>query len=122
MNSKDCISLLSSENKVMAIRQIVQTVCIFNFSDVTGRELDLLCELLACGGVNDQAKKRFLINYKTSKENYGQLIKRLSDKGILINKDFRNGKDLHPLFEQLITLYIENSNKALLAVIWKVNS
>jgi len=122
MNNKDCISLISSENKEVAIRQIVQTVCIFNFADVTARELDLLCELLASGGVNEQSKKRFLINYKTSKENYGQLIKRLSDKGILINKDHRNGKELHNIFEQLIKLYIHNNKTALLAVLWKVDS
>lgn len=94
-------------------------VSIFSFRDVTGRELDLLCEILRCGGVNDKAKTSFLINYKTTKENYGQLVKRLADKGILINNDQRNGKKLHNTFLELLTLYINNPEENHLVVKWK---
>lgn len=115
----DFLLLKSSENKVEAIRQFVQTTCIFSFRDVTGRELDLLCELLRCGGVNDKAKTSFLINYKTTKENYGQLIKRLADKGILVDHDKRNGKKLHDTFLQVLDLYINNEKEHHLFVKWQ---
>lgn len=118
-NKSDFLLLKSSENKVEAIRQFVQTTCIFQFKGVTGRELDLLCELLRCGGVNDKAKLSFLINYKTSKENYGQLVKRLSDKGILIDAERRNGKKLHPTFLQVLDLYINNDKEHHLLVRWR---
>ena len=108
MSKTDLIYLPTSTNKVEAIRQIVQITCILKFSEVTGRELDLLCELLRCGGVNEQAKKSFLVNYKTTKENYGQLVKRLADKGILYNNEKRNGKNLHKRFNSILDLYINN--------------
>jgi len=115
----ESIVLNSAGNEVEAIRQFVQTICIFEFRDVTGRELDLLCELLRGGGVNDKAKLSFLINYKTTKENYGQLIKRLSDKGILIENDRRNGKKLHPTFLNVLDLYINNDKQNLLLIRWQ---
>lgn len=113
--------LETDENRVQAIRQVVQTVCIFAFRDVTGRELDLLCELVRCGGVNEKAKKGFLVNYKTTKENYGQLIKRLGDKGILEVNPMRNGKILHTKFLKLLELYLENPNEHYIIIKWNPN-
>lgn len=121
MNKPDSLLLSSSENKVEAIRQFVQTLCIFNFRNVTGRELDLLCEILRCQGVNDKAKQSFLINYKTTKENYGQLIKRLSDKEILLNNEKRNGKQLHPTFLKFLDLYINDRKCPIMFLQWKSN-
>lgn len=112
------LKLDSSENKVEAIRQFVHTLCLFQFQDVTGRELDMLCELLRCGGVGEKAKKSFMINYKTTKENYGQLIKRLGDKGILVNLDTRNGKKLHPDFENLMKLYLTSEMDVPMILLW----
>ena len=115
--------LKSSENRVKAIRQFVQTHCIFEFTDVTPRELDLLCEVIACGEVGDKAKKNFIMNYNTSKENYGQIVKRLADKKILINKNGRNGKLLHDSFTMLVEDYIEKekTNKPNVMLLeWKV--
>ena len=119
MSKPEFIILRSSDNKVEAIRQLVQTLCIFRFRDVTGRELDLLCELLRCGGVNDNAKRSFMINYKTTKENYGQLIKRLADKGILVDHEKRNGKKLQDMFTKLLDLYINNEKDHPLIVQWR---
>lgn len=116
------LKLKSSNNKVEAVRQFVHTLCLFSFSDVTRRELDLLCEILRCGGVNDKAKKSFMINYKTTKENYGQLIKRLSDKGILVNLDTRNGKKLHENLVKLLEFYLENPKPSYLFLEWKVET
>ena len=99
--SKEHIRKFCSENEVDKVRQLTQILCILSFSDVTGRELDILCEFLYHGGVNEKAKKSFTMNYKTSKANYGQLVKRLSDKGILTDKPTRTGKDLHPEFNTL---------------------
>lgn len=120
MSKSDLMLLTSSPNKVKAIRQFVQTVCIFSFTDITNREMDLLCEILRCNGVNDKAKKAFIMNYETTKENYGQLIKRLSDKGILIDKEQRNGKNLHPTFYQVLELYINNEKEHHLILKWKM--
>ncbi len=119
--SDNLIVLKSSENEVEAIRQCVQTICIFRFQNITGRELDLLCEILACGGVNEKAKTRFKINYKTTNENYGQLVKRLSDKGILVEKDRRNGKELHGIFFNYLDLYVNKKTPNLLAIKWLIN-
>lgn len=122
MSKAEIIPLRSSTNKVEAIRQVIQTICIFRFRDVTGRELDLLCELIRCGGVNDKAKKSFMLNYKTTKENYGQLIKRLADKGILINNEMRNGKKLQDSFLHFIEFYLNNPEEHILLVSWKIDS
>lgn len=121
MSKPDLILLKSKSNSIIAIRQFVQTICIFEFRDVTMRELDLLCELLRCGGVNEKAKKSFLINYKTTKENYGQLIKRLSDKGILINNEMRNGKQLNDVLKKFIDLYINISSQNYMAIKWEIS-
>ena len=104
------LNLKSSENRIKAIRQFVHTFCIFEFQDVTPRELDLLCEILACGEVGDKAKKNFLMNHSTTKENYSQIVKRLSDKGILKDKEGRNGKRLHESLKNLSEMYINNKN------------
>lgn len=100
------LNLKSNNNRIKAIRQFVQTFCIFEFRDVTGRELDLLCEILACGEVGDKAKKNFIMNYETTKENYSQIVMRLAEKGILINKEGRNGKKIHDSFKKLSEMYI----------------
>jgi len=121
MSNPKLVLLKSSSNSIEAIRQFVQTVCIFSFRDVTMRELDLLCELLRCGGVNDKAKKGFLVNYKTTKENYGQLVKRLSDKGILINNEMRNGKKLHQTFIEVMELYTNNPTENHMLIRWKTD-
>lgn len=116
------LKLISSKNKVVAVRQFVHTLCIFSFTDVTPRELDLLCEILRCGGVNEDAKKSFILNYRTSKENYGQLVKRLGDKGILINLDNRTGKKMHPYLTQMLEEYINSDKTTYLWLEWNVES
>lgn len=103
------LNLKSDTNRIRAIRQFVHTFCIFRFKDVTPRELDLLCEILECGEVCDKAKKNFILNYDTTKENYSQIMNRLSHKGILIDRESRNGKKLHESLKQLSDMYI-NSN------------
>ena len=102
------LNLKSSENRVIAVRQFVQTFCIFEFQDITPRELDLLCEILACGDVCDKAKKNFLLNHNTTKENYSQIVKRLADKGILKDREARNGKKLHESLKSLSEMYINS--------------
>jgi len=104
------LNLKSDTNRIKAIRQFVQTFCLFEFRDVTPRELDLLCEILACGEVCEKAKKNFIMNYSTTKENYSQIVKRLSDKGILKDKLNRNGKELHESLLQLSEMYINSES------------
>lgn len=116
------IPLRSSKNEIEAVRQFVQTICIFKFNDVTGRELDLLCEIIRCEGVNEKSKKSFMINYKTSAANFGQLVKRLSDKGILIDKAKRNGKDLAEDFVNFTELYLKNNKSNYIPLVWEINS
>jgi hypothetical protein len=114
--TKEHIRKYCSENEVEKVRQLTQILCILSFSDVTSREIDVLCEILYHGGVNDKAKKSFTMNYKTSKENYGQVIKRLSDKGILIDKPFRSGKDIHPEFN-LLKKYFLDMDKGIFVIL-----
>jgi hypothetical protein len=116
------LNLKSSQNRIIAIRQFVQTFCIFAFQDVTPRELDLLCEILACGELNEKAKKNFLLNNNTTKENYSQIVLRLASKGILQDKERRNGKVLHESLKQLSEMYINNSttNKKIMFLEWTV--
>ena len=105
------LNLKSKGDRIKAIRQFVQTFCIFEFQDVTARELDLLCEILACGELNEKAKKNFILNYNTTKENYSQIVLRLSAKGILEDKERRNGKVLHESLKKLSEIYINNKTE-----------
>lgn len=117
------LNLKSNQNRIKAVRQFVQTFCIFEFQDVTPRELDLLCEIIACGEVGEQAKKNFILNHETTKENYSQIIKRLSDKGILKDRDRRNGKRLHESLEKLSEMYInaeKNGKSKYMMLEWRV--
>lgn len=117
------IRIYCSENKVDKVRQLTQMICIFNFKDVTDRELDLLCEIIYHGGVNETSKRSFMANYKTSAANYGQVIKRLGDKGILVNRESkdgytsRTGKLLHPDFELLREHFIEKQDMQMIAIL-----
>lgn len=95
------LSYSTAKNKPKAIRQLVQTLCIFYFEDVTSRELDVLCEIVHAGEVGYDSKTAFMLNYKASKESYFQVIDRLSKKGILLKKQFRTGKELHEYFKDI---------------------
>lgn len=124
MFNKEFLTVDCSKNKVDRVRQLTQILCILEFQDVTGRELDLLCEFIYHDGVNDKAKKSFMANYKTSAANYGQVVKRLSDKKILVEKEVdagRNthqiGKILHKSFEDLKRIYINKTEDNILAVV-----
>lgn len=115
------IVLKSDTNRIKAVRQFVQIFCICNFQTITGKEMDLLCEILECGEVGDKCRKNFIMNYETTKENYGQLIKRLADKGILVNKETRNGRVLHDSFKDLSQMYINSEvdgKKKAMFVLW----
>ena len=116
------LKLNSDTNRKKAIRQFVKTFCIFRFQDVSSRELDLLCEIINVGEVSERSKKNFIVNFETTKENYSQIVKRLSDKGILINKDRRNGKELHPDIVQLSESYINNQTpgKKIMLLEWRM--
>jgi hypothetical protein len=117
------IRLTFSTNKVEQVRQLVNIFCILNFQDVTDRELDLLCEIIYHRGVNENSKKAFRLNYKTSAANYGQVVKRLSDKGILIDKvtqdgyKQRTGKIMHPDFEALMKHFVIDEDMRMIALI-----
>lgn len=95
------IKYCTSKNKIKAIRQLVQTLCIFYFESVTNRELDVLCEIIHAGEVGYSSKITFILNYKSTKENYSQLLDRLSKKGILIKKPNRSGKEVHSYFKDV---------------------
>ncbi len=105
------LNLKTDKERLKAIRQFVHTFCIFRFKSIAPRELDLLCEILAVGEVNNTAKKNFILNCETTKENYYQVVKRLADKGILKDKLNRNGKELHESLIQLSEIYINGQAK-----------
>lgn len=108
------IKYSSSKDKIKAIRQLVHTLCLFYFDDVTKRELDVLCEIINIGEVNYEVKDSFIINYKTTKENYAQILNRLSKKGILVSKKNRTGRDLHPYFEDIMDIINGKKDKFIL--------
>lgn len=105
-----------SENNVEKIRQIVHILCITTFQDVTPRELDVLCEFVLFD-YSKEAKNSFMINYKTTEANFNQVVKRLTHKGILIPKPYKNGKLLHPDFKKLKELYVDNRNDYLIVLV-----
>jgi hypothetical protein len=114
--NKPFLVIPCKENKIEKVRQLTQILCILSFQDVTGRELDLLCQFIYNGGVNDKARKSFMLTYKTSAANYGQIVKRLSDKNILFDKPSRTGKIMHKDFEELKKYYIDNTEPNILAI------
>lgn len=98
------INYFTSTDKVKAIRQLVQTLCIFYFQDVTNRELDVLCEIVYAKGVGAEAKSAFMMNYKCTKDSYFQVLDRLTKKGILRKREYRTGKELHEYFQDIIDI------------------
>lgn len=102
-----------SDSEVERIRQIVHILCITTFQDVTPRELDVLCEFVLFD-YGKEAKNSFMLNYKTTEANFNQIVKRLTDKGILLPKPYKNGKLLHPDFKTLKELYVDNKNEFLI--------
>lgn len=124
MNRKPFMSVKCSENKVEKVRQLTHILCLLDFQDITPRELDLLCEFIYNGGVNDKAERAFRASYKTSSANYYTVSKRLYDKGIIVddvksvlNSNHIIGKKLHSTFESLKQLYIDNCNGTNMLVI-----
>ena len=95
------LSYSTARDKVKAIRQLVQTLCIFYFEDVTSRELDVLCEIVHAGDVGYDAKTAFMLNYKCTKESYFQVLDRLTKKGILQKKQYKTGKEIHEYFKEV---------------------
>jgi hypothetical protein len=98
---------------VEKIRQIVHILCITTFQDVTPRELDVLCEFVMFD-YSKEAKNSFILNYNTTEANFNQIIKRLTDKGILLPKPYKSGKTLHPDFKKLKELYVDQKNDFLI--------
>ena len=98
---KDFIIVEGSQDRLKSIRQLTHTICLYYFSNVTNRELDLLCEIINVGDVCKEAKESFMHNYQTTKENTAQIINRLSKKNIIVDRRFRTGRELHPTFMKL---------------------
>lgn len=98
------LSYATSKDKVKAIRQMVQTLCIFYFEDITSRELDVLCEIVHAGEVGQDAKTAFMVNHKCTKESYFQVLDRLTKKGILQKKQWKTGKEIHSYFKDIISV------------------
>jgi hypothetical protein len=92
-------------NSVTAVSQLVRIMCTLYFQDLTQREVELLCEILNVGELTKEAKKSFMLNYNTSVQVTENLIFRLTQKGILVQKDnlykYRTGKQLHSIFDTL---------------------
>jgi hypothetical protein len=95
------LSYATSKSKAKAVRQLVQTLCIFYFEDVTSRELDVLCEMVHHGVSGTDSRDSYMINYRASKESFFQVKDRLTKKGILQKKQYKTGKELHPYFENI---------------------
>ena len=115
------LSYSTSKNKVKAIRQLVQTLCIFYFEDITSRELDVLCEIVHAGEVGYDSKTAFMLNYKSSKESYFQVLDRLYRKGVLRKKEFRTGKEVHPYFKDIRAI-IDGKKDSLILIQYDVSN
>jgi hypothetical protein len=106
--------LKCSDNGVEKVRQIVHILCLTTFQNVTPRELDVLCEFVMFGYTRE-AKNSFVLNYNTTEANFNQIVKRLTEKGILIPRPYRDkGKLLHPDFEKLKSIYVDNKHEYLI--------
>ena len=114
--NKPFLVVACKQSKIEKVRQLTQILCILSFQDITGRELDLLCEFIYNGGVTETAKRSFMLTYKTSAANYGQIVKRLADKNILFDKPTKMGKIMHKDFEELKKHYIDDESPNILAI------
>jgi hypothetical protein len=94
----------TKKDRVTAIRQLVSILCILYFDEITKREVDLLCQIISVGEVSKEAKDSFMISHKTSKENTAQILTRLTNKGILVPKKYKTGKELHPFFTNVMDI------------------
>lgn len=114
--SKPFLVIPCKENKLEKVRQLTHILCILSFEDVTSRELDLLCEFIYNGGVNKIAKNSFMLTYKLTAANYGQVVKRLSDKKILFGNPKKMEQIMHSDFEELKKYYIDDESPNILAI------
>jgi len=110
----DGLVLPTSKNTVERVRQIVHMVCISYFSDVTARELDVLYEYVLHGRTHSARASFILNNPSATKANFSVICDRLYKKGILLNNPIRQGKLLHPVFENVRKLYVEQSTPLLI--------
>lgn len=106
--------LRTSENEVERVRQLVQIVCITSFKNkLSSRELDVLYECVMFG-YGEEARNSFMLNHKVTKENFSVISDRLSKKGVLVNKENRQGKELHKEFLTLKELYLDGNSQYLI--------
>lgn len=116
---KPIVQWSTKPNKVTAVRQLVEVLCTLYFEGLTKRELDLLCEIVYVGDVSNEAKKSFMVNNKgVSRSGVENLMSRLTEKGILVNKEniykYRNGRKLHSIFDTLMSILKGDANKKII--------
>lgn len=115
MSNKPIVQWSTTPNLVTSLRQMVQVLCILYFESITEREIDLLCEIINTGELTKEAKRSFMLNYNTSVQVTENLITRLSQKGILVNKinvyKYRSGRVLNKQFDTLISVVNGQANK-----------
>lgn len=105
-------------NGVTSVMQLVQVLCVLYFENLTQREIELLCEIINTGELTKEAKKNFMLNYNTSPQVTENLISRLTQKGVLVQKDnlykYRVGKKLHDIFDTLKSVLNGEANKKII--------
>ena len=115
------LAYFTSPDRAKAVRQFVQTLCTFYFEKVTPRELDVLCAIVFVGKVDYDAKNMFMLNHQASEDVYNQNLDRLKKKGILLKKEFRTGKELHPHFMNHKNLIESDEKEKLLVLKFAIN-
>lgn len=99
--NKKVLQLETSRDSVKKVRQLTRAFCIFRFTDISERELDLLVEILYSKGDFEEAKNAFMINYDLTEVNYNVVKSRLFKKGILKKKDNKLGMVMHEELDNL---------------------
>lgn len=111
----------TSKNKIKAVRQLVRVMCVLYFEDITPRELDAMSSIIMAGEVGSNSKILYITDYKTTKEGYNQQLDRLYKKGILVKKDHRTGKKLHPLFDNILKTLKGDFSERSMVITYDVN-
>lgn len=104
---------------IWTMRSLLKIYAIVLFKeDITDREAEVLSEYVVYG-CNKEADKVIQLNYGISENNVRQIGSRLQSKGLLVPKQYKQGREMHPDLEKMKEMFLNKDKRFLLLQVWK---
>lgn len=104
---------------IWTMRSLLKIYAIVLFKeDITDREAEVLSEYVVYG-CNKEADKVIQLNYGISENNVRQIGSRLQSKGLLVPKQYKQGREMHPDLEKMKDMFLNKDKRLLLIQVWK---